>query len=314
MLTWTSKNSSHHQEWVSFMLGADSGCVTALAAHVQDVVAAATAAAAALDAKGSVGFGGSDSLRAVEVQLGSVCQVLYQLLSGRGFLLSALAQQAGAAVPALTSVQKAALAAAQQVLCSWSAGRLRGLQQSAQQVQGLDAIAAAQSVLGKLSSSWLQLPTLLPAVALTGQLLVLLELPAAAEAAELLCWGCEVGWHVQLIMAYQQQEGVHCMSGAMQHTLQVWEVAELDEVWDNCLASSADLLTQHGSGSVFGKVLGAALKDGWLKYAMLGWGEVSTGTVPGSGDLNIAAAAAAAAEASMALPLLLQAAATFLKL
>jgi hypothetical protein len=317
MLTWTSKHSSHHQEWVSFMLGADSGCVAALAAYAQDVASAAAAAAAALDSKGSVGFGQSASLRAAEVQLGSVCQVLHQLLTGWSVLLSARAQQAKqqqAALPVLTSAQKAALAAALQVLCSWSAGRLRGLQQLAQQVQGSDAIAAAQAVLCKLSSSGLQLPALLPAAALSGQLLALVEMPvgaattAAAEAAALLCWGCEVGWYVQLSVAHQQQEGVPCMSGAMQHTLQVWEVAELHEVWEVCLESAAELLTQHGSGSVFGKVFGASLRGGWLKYAMQGWQEVGTENAPGHGDVGIAAAAAAA-EASMALPLLLQAAA-----
>lgn len=325
MLTWTSKHSSNHQEWVSFMLGADSGCLNALATYAQDVAAAAAAAGAvALDAKGSIGFGGSDSLRAAEVQLGSVCQVLYQLLSGRSVLLSARAQQAKqqqAVLPALTPAQKAALAAVLQGLCSWSVGRLCGMQQSAQLVQGSAAASAAQSVLGKLSNSGLQLPTLLPAAALSGQLLGLVAFPAgpataAAEAAELLCWGCEVGWYVQLSVACQQQEGasgVPCMLGMMQQTLQVWEVAELDEVWEACLQRAAELLTQHGSGSVFGKVFGSSLRGGWLKDAMQGWQEIGTEQAPG-GDVGIAAGAAAAAavEASMALPLLLQAASAVL--
>ena len=50
-----------------------------------------------------------------------------------------------------------------------------------------------------------------------------------------------------------------------QQQLELWEVAELEEVWDACLLSAAELLTQHGAGSVFGRVLAA--RDGWLSQA-----------------------------------------------
>lgn len=319
MLTWTSRHSSHHQDWASFMCRPDNGCVNALAAYLQQSAAAAAAAAAGTSS--GMGDGSGTDVRDAEVQLGSVCKLLYQLLSGHSVLLSARAQQPKqqqGALPALQATHKEALLEALQSLCAWSAARAREVQQSAQLTQQHlqagqlpHAVAAAEAVLGRLHGAALQLPTLLPAAALVGQLLAVVEVAAsdAAAAAELLCWGCEVGWSVQLLAAYQQEAVSSSRSGqtsaVLQHMLQVWEVAELEEVWEACLQSMAELLTQHGSGSVFGRVLSSARGDGWLENAMQGWQESGAEQAPGGGAA--ASAAAAVVEASMGLRLLLQA-------
>jgi len=334
MLSWTSKHSDQHQQWVEFMLSPSSGCLDALAAyavHATTAAASASAArapapAAAVSSSSSGGVVNDDAGEAGG-HLGSVCQVLFQLLSGRAVLLSARAQQhkqqqqqqpaaAPCALPALQPAQAAALSAVLQGLCSWSVEQCQRRQQEQQQ-QGPpqasvpQAIAAAEAVLLGLQRMGLQLSTLLPAAALTGQVLELVGTPAGgapagAAAAKLLCWGCEVGWSLQLLGAYQQSSAAagSCLAMprvVLQQLLQVWEVAELDELWEACLLITAGLLTQLGPGSGLHHVLAdAGGSGGWLSAAMQG--------VSVQGPKSDAVeAAAAVVDASTSLQLLLQA-------
>lgn len=317
MLAWTSQHSTHHQDWVSFLLQPDSGCVTALAACAAQMAAAASGARAAVNSSREGGCGGSDCDGAVdavaegEVQLGSVCQVLYQLLSSQEVLLSARAQQQPGqqrgALPALLPAQRDSLAAVLDRLCSWACGvwqqEAEIVHEGAAQLTDEPA-AAARAVLLRLqshqhSTGGVQLSTLMPAAGLAGQVLGMgVETASAASAAQLLCWGCQVGWCVQLTAAASQQEAsgqqqvLADEQAVVQHMLQVWEVAELEEVWEACLQSAAELLTQHGPGSVFGRALRTAASGWWLKHAKQAAGED---------------AAAAVVDASMGLQLLLQA-------
>lgn len=326
MLSWTSKHSDQHQQWVEFMLSASSGCLDALAAYAVHATAAAGAPAPAAGSSSSISSTGiDDDAGEAGSHLGSVCQVLFQLLSGRAVLLSARAQQhkqqqqpaaAPCALPALQPAQAAALSAVLQGLSSWSVGQCQRRQQVQQQQQGSpqasvpQAIAAAEAVLLGLQAMGLQLSTLLPAAALTGQLLELVEPPpaggggAGAAAAKLLCWGCEVGWSLQLLAAYQQSSaagGSFLPRVVLQQLLQVWEVAELEELWEACLLISAGLLTQLGPGSGLHHVLADARgSGGWLSAAMQGLSV--QGPTSDAGE-----AAAAVVDASTSLQLLLQA-------
>jgi hypothetical protein len=216
-----------------------------------------------------------------------------------------------------------------QGLCRWSACRkalLQGQQQQQQQWgEGLPvAVAAAGAVLAAVHSSGLRLSALLPAAAVAGHvLLAVQEGPAntaAAAAVELLCWGCQVGWCVQLVVAEQQtaSDGVGGavgpgmrLSALLDCVLQEWDVVEAEEVWESCLVAAAELLTQPGMGSVLGRVLsGAEGRDGWLEQARQGWWKVGTAQVPGA--RQAAAAAAAVVEGSTGMQLLLQASAATL--
>jgi hypothetical protein len=243
----------------------------------------------------------------------------------------------GRRLQSLQQGQREALGAVLQALCNWSGTWQQLLQQQQQALQGVQssglpgAVGAAEGVLMQLYSGGMQLPTLLPAAALAGQLVGLVQAPeggAVSSAAELLFWGCKVGWCVQLLVAYQQLQveaagaaswGIteslpavqEAIPAVLQQMVQVWEVAELQEVWEVCLGTAAELLTEHGAGSVFGRVFaGAVGADGWLGHAMQGYrGGDGTEEVllPGQGGGVEAAAAAAVVEGSMGMQLLLQA-------
>jgi hypothetical protein len=343
MLSWTSSHSQHQQGWVQLLLDPSSGCLQALAAYTAQTAAAAAAAAAAAGDAGSNGSSGDSSSGGGDgVQLGSACQVLQQLLGSQSVVL--FGQQAsmqgpstGRRLQSLQQGQREALGAVLQALCNWSGTWQQLLQQQQQALQGVQssglpgAVGAAEGVLMQLYSGGMQLPTLLPAAALAGQLVGLvqaLEGGAVSSAAELLFWGCKVGWCVQLLVAYQQLQveaagaaswGIteslpavqEAIPAVLQQMVQVWEVAELQEVWEVCLGTAAELLTEHGAGSVFGRVFaGAVGADGWLGDAMQGYrGGDGTEEVllPGQGGGVEAAAAAAVVEGSMGMQLLLQA-------
>lgn len=333
MLMWTCKHHSSYQQWVELMLAPESGCLTALAHYITAMAAAAAATALGVGRGSSSSAGSGDGSgsgvdEGSEAQLGRACQVLFQLLSSRAVVLSARSGSSSGGAkrkqtasvpptpPAFDSAQAAALADALQNLCSWSATRhkqLVPLLKQQQQVQSASQLsqpllAAAQGVLTGVQGIGLALPTLLPAAALVGQLLGLAEVnssptaaAAVAAAAELLNWGCHVGWCVQLLVAASAADAAaqsDCGSAPVllleqqQQQLELWEVAELEEVWDACLLSAAELLTQHGAGSVFGRVLAA--RDGWLSQAA-------------AADAAAAAAAVVVVEDSPSLQLLLQA-------
>lgn len=358
MLMWTSPSSSHHQEWVKVMVDSSCGCVRALAMYVQSKAGVAAAGLGNAQAQGvngsgmevgtgassSRGVGSEGAVREAEAQLGTACQVLYQLLSSVPAVLSAAAaggnkQAAGAKQGRAWSVRGAgdreALVSMLQGLCCWSACRKAMLAEQQQQHQlgkwESAAVAAAETMLAAVHSSGLQLSALLPAAAVAGLvLLAVQEVPdgtAAAAAAgspaaalDLLCWGCQVGWCVQVVAAEQQlsASGVGAAVGqgmrvsrVLECALEDWDIDEVEAAWESCLVAAAELLTQPGVGSVLGLVLsGAEGRDGWLGQARQGWRESGTEQVPETRQL--AAAAAAVVEGSMGMQLLLQASAAIM--
>jgi hypothetical protein len=299
MLQWTAPHNPQQQQWVACMLDPSSGCLAALAAAVTTAAAGAAAAAAAAAGDGSGGAAAPAAaaeedrhgLQAAEMQLGTACQVLAQLLSSVRTVLRAgastqrhahaSASQAAAGRPGgvlgLGQQQQQLLAAALQPICSW-AGVRQHQHERALQDNTVAAAAAAVALhqLAGLQQVGLELSVLLRVAALAGQLLLTCAQPqlgpalpagTAAAAAALLCWGCCGGWCYRVAAAAGRGAG-----GArlLRELGEEWDAAELEEVWEACLMAAAELLVGDASarGGGGGGCVGRALTGaGWLRLA-----------------------------------------------
>jgi hypothetical protein len=221
-----------------------------------------------------------DELRSVESQLGTACQVLHQLLASLPAARTQQQQRGGVPIE-LQKEHLQPLTLLLQQLGNWAAVR----QKQQQEQQAVDqasttysaALSTAAAFLQSAQTVWLELPVLLPAAALTGQLLKLLaDRPADAGrlycGAILLAWGCETGWSYQQLNMWQQQEhaagaNIRLGSSALQELLMqlqdVWLSADLGEAWDACLSVGADLLVEGRCSSLLQMLAGAA----WMKEA-----------------------------------------------
>jgi hypothetical protein len=286
LLCWTAPSNASQQQWTAVLLAPGSGCLQALAGFAGAAAAAAAALAGSLAAAGHFvapgcsSSGALDELRSVESQLGTACQVLHQLLASLAAARTQQQQQQRGGGPIeLQEEHLQPLTLVLQQLGSWAAVRHKQQQEQQQQVvdQASTTYSAAAAFLQSAQAVWLELPVLLPAAALTGQLLTLLaDTPADAgrghHGAVLLAWGCEAGWSYHLLDMWQQQEhaaganirrGSSALHELLMQLQDAWLSADLDEAWDACLSVAAELLVEGRCSSLLQMLAGAA----WMKEA-----------------------------------------------
>jgi hypothetical protein len=296
MVMWTSQHSPQHEQWVAFMMDPASRCLQSVAGLAGQAAAASAAAAAAPLHGSSGGDTAAALLQAAEAQLGTACQVLQQLLASVPAVLahagSSNTKQQQSGVLGLQEQQSAALAAALEHICAWASVRQ-------QQHQASTAPAVEANLLASLAATGLELSVLLPAAALAGQLLQrgVVREASAGGAARLLVWGCHMGWCFKLASAAGRGGGAG--GGGTQALLvelaEVWELADLDELWDAALLAAADAVAARGpAGACVAQALEAAGQRSWLAAARAG---------AGAGG----AAAAVVVQDSLGMQLLLQA-------
>lgn len=336
LLSWTSSSSPSHRQWVDVLLDARTGCLQVLTAFAREAAATATGlasmAGAAQFPSSSSSSGGCTSdaecllleLQSVESRLGTACLVLHQLLSS---LPAARAWQQGITGSSRAAEQQRAQDAYMQPfavllrqLGSWAALRIKQHQQRQQQggviaVEGPPAVRAAAAFVSSLEAVQVELPVLLPAAALAGQLLVQLAGRAAGAgpsmgtcnedaAAQLQCWGCEAGWSYNLLEAWQEEVAQQAAPHVRHRKLDweallgqlrdAWLGADLATVWDACLTSAAELLVERLCDSMGHGLLDAA----WVREAV---------QAAAADQDRQSAAARALVENSMALQLLVKA-------
>jgi hypothetical protein len=343
LLCWTAPSSSSQQQWAAVLLAPGNGCLQRLASFAGDAAAAAAGLAGKLAASGELALGSGsgssssggalDEMRSVESQLGTACQVLQQLLASLPAARSRQQQQQQQQNMPPVSLQEEhyqELTPLLQQLGSW--GLVRCQQQQQEQEQQTDRkarslgpapVSAAAEFLQSQLAVCLELPVVLPAAALAGQLLALLTASSAGthsnrNGAQLVAWGCESGWSYQLCNAWQQQQqrqqqgaaGAARMdySRALDWLLlqlqDAWLSAELSEVWDYCLSQAAELLVEGRCGSMLQVLAGAA----WMKeaaQAMAAADANASGGHPQLGELD--EASQLVLEGTMALQLLARA-------
>jgi hypothetical protein len=338
LLCWTAPSNGSQQQWTAVLLAPGSGCLQALAGFASGAVAAAAALAGSLAAAGQLVTSGSsssrsssssgalDELRSVESQLGTACQVLHQLLASLPAARSQQQQQQQGMGPTdLREEHLQQLTLLLQQLGSWAAVRHNQQQQQQQQLAVDEAstttsaaVSTAAAFLQSVQTVWLELPVLLPAAALTGQLLTLLAAKPVADAgreyggATLLAWGCEAGWSYQLLNMSQQQEqyaggsfrrGSSGLQELLMQLQDAWMSADLGEVWDACLSAGADLLVEGQCSSLLQVLAGAA----WMQEAAHTVAAMDASVAAGRSQQLAAAVTQTVLEDNMALQLLARA-------
>jgi hypothetical protein len=326
LLCWTAPSSAGQQHWAAVLLAPGNGCLLRLAGFAGGAAAAAVKLAGSLAAAGQLVQGSSavDELRSLESQLGMACQVLHQLLASLPAARARQQQQQSTAPTELQEEHLQALAPLLQQLTSWAAVRSQQQQQQQQQATPKGscnwpaAVGAAVVSMRSLQAASLELPVVLPAAAVAGQLLALLAARPASTGSQhagilLLAWGCEAGWIYQLCSAWQQQQqlagtasmhGSRDLGGLLVQLQDVWLNADLSETWDACLSHAAELVVEGKSGSLLQLLAEAA----WMKEAAQAVAAVDAMATSGHQQLTeVVAATQVVLEDNMALQLLARA-------
>lgn len=281
LLSWTHSSSARQLQWVDVMLQDDGRCLSALADFIVQLTMAAQ----------SAGSSSADVLAETDARLGTACLVLQQLLSTLPAAVAVQQTKAQAISAERSALQQSSTAAAGlpvrslqalmpvlQDLSSWGCGRMQQQQQK-QRLHSTSAETAAAEFLQSLQAVGLDLGIILSAAAVTGHLLLLASgvddiaapgtNPGHLEAAgKLLSWGCEAGWSNYVLNKWRgSHQGSDITPETVDQLLErastLLDIHELEELWEACLSSTAELVLTKSAMHILGPLRSAL----WTRHA-----------------------------------------------